>query len=212
MQRYAIDLAWSGMQALPGKNWMPLLLLIATMALTACSGDEIERLNPVQTAFATTTAPAKGNPDQARPQSRVFFAAYKDRKGVIQADLESAGAVFDEVTYDTLVIHVRSVEKAQLVALAKAELAASRQVVLDSNGSGAEMAVVSAVAKAISGGGPKTEGAYILQIQEGVFAVTPLESEATHERRQSSSGKHISAGNTARYALGVDLPHPIIVE
>jgi hypothetical protein len=158
---------------------------------------------PVSTPLIAPTPPA-AIADESAPAAPVFHADDPHRKGVIHADLVSTAAVFRPTGYNTLIVHVRSASVANLVARVKSELAASRQVVLDSDGDEQGKALVSDIARAATGGGPKTEGALIFMVQEGVYAVTPLETVATHRRRQISAGKQLSAGNTARYALGID--------
>lgn len=160
-------------------------------------------------AGATSMAPIASMPaaivaDEHGLEAPIFRVDDPRRKGVIHADLVSATAVFRATGYDTLIVHVRSASVPELAARVKSELAASRQVVLDSDGDEQSKALVSTIARAATGGGPKTEGALIFMVQEGVYAVTPLETVATHRRRQISAGKQLSAGNTARYALGID--------
>lgn len=142
--------------------------------------------------------------DERDAQPPIFYAHDTRRRGVIHADLVSVAADFRAAGYDTLVVHVQSASVAQLVARVKSELAASRQVVLDSDGDERGKTLVSEIARAATGGGPKTEGVLISMVQEGVYAVTPLETVATYQRRQTSAGEPLSAGNTARYALGID--------
>lgn len=136
----------------------------------------------------------------------VIFAPDQHHRGLIQADLEAAGAVFSDKGYDILLLNASASEKSQLVEQAIAGLAASRSVVIDSDGSQSQIAIVSAVSKQVAGMGLSVAAVSIRQVQDGAIAVTPIETEAAYRLRQAKEGKSVSAGNTARYALGVVEP------
>lgn len=183
------------------KRKLKLTAFVIALSLASTS-----RVFAVENAENTATTPtAEAEQAEAVMKPTVIFVLSKDHKGLIQADLESAGATFADVAYNTVLLNIRSGDKAQLIARANAELAASRTVVLDSDGSEAEIALVSAVSLAVcrSTGG-KTGAVSILKVQEGAWEVTPIETDAAYQRRQTAAGKLLSAGNTARYALGVD--------
>lgn len=179
------------------------MLLSGAMTVLGCSGavnrDAPQRAVPgPMGALENLTSDAVKDVDRPR-----IFLAHKARSGLIQADMKSAGIEFTDRGYDTVVFNVGSTDKARLIEQIKSELAASRQVILDSDGGETEMTAVSDIAKAVAGLGTKSEGVLLQKIEGEVFSVIPLEAEATYLRRQIHAGKRISAGNTVIYALGI---------
>lgn len=140
--------------------------------------------------------------DIRKPNAIRVFS--KDRRGVVQADLEAAGATFVDAEYDTILFNVGAIDKRQLVALAGAELDASRQVVLDSDGSESEIRMLLEVTLELAGGGYPAAGVRIVKVQEGLMEATPIETEAEYRRRESVAGRRASRGNTARHLFVMD--------
>jgi hypothetical protein len=164
-------------------------------------------------ASALTSDIAVGGDSQTEPVNegndsnlRLIFAPDKYHRGLIQADLEAAGAVFSDKDYDIVLLNASTGEKSQLVAQAVSALASSQWVVIDSDGSEAEVAIVSTVSREVAGIGLSATAVSIHRVHDGVMAVTPIETEAAYRLRQSREGTSVSAGNTARYALGVVEP------
>jgi hypothetical protein len=185
------------------------VLVLTIGAATGCSSDREDSAISGPSSGPTSTpvdaySPPIMVPDANALGAPIFHADDVRRKGVIHLDLVSAAAVFRPVDYDTVIFHVQSASVPNLVLRVKSQLAASRRVVLDSDGDEQGKTLVSAIARAVTGGGSEAEGALIFMVQEGVYAVTPLDTVATHRRRQTLAGKPLSAGNTARYALGID--------
>lgn len=193
----------------------PSLLALAVL-LAACQtpNEDAARVPPQSGAVsaqgpasAQAPAPMEGLSeivfdDMAAP-ARILLRSGA-HKGKIQADLESADATFVADGYDVVLLNVNASEKAQVIALARPELEKFRKVILDSDGSEAGTAMVSEIARALSGAGTKTDGALLWQVQAGLFALTPLEAESTRLRRELEKGSEVSAGNTVRYALGIE--------
>jgi hypothetical protein len=185
------------------------VLVLAIGAATGCSSDRGgSAISGPSSGPTSTPVDAHSQPIMVPNVhalgAPIFHADDERRKGVIHLDLLSAAAVFRPVDYDIVILHVQSASVPNLVLRVKSQLAASRRVVLDSDGDEQGRILVSAIARAVTGGGSEAEGALIFMVQEGVYAVTPLETVAMHRRRQTSAGKQLSAGNTARYALGID--------
>lgn len=189
--------------------WLParggflgMAVTAAFVASTACSADGAT----AGLSSPPDTAPIKKMQllsEQIR-KPNVIRIYSKDRKGVIQTDLETAGATFVDTGYDTVLFNVGAIDKKRLVMLAGAELDASRQVILDSDGSESEIRVLRDVALALAGGGAPVAGIRIVKIQEGLMEATPIETEAEYRRRESVSGRSSSRGNTARHLFGME--------
>jgi hypothetical protein len=171
---------------------------------SARSGSVAGAISAPTSTLTSASAPPTKIADAHVLEAPIFRADDQRRKGVIQTDLISEGAVFRTADYNIVIVHVQSASFSNLVSRVESHLAASRRVVLDSDGDEQGKALVSDITRAVTGGGPETEGALISVVQEGVYAVAPLDTVATHRRRQTLAGKPLSAGNTARYALGID--------
>jgi|GEM_PF-1397380 len=140
------------------------------------------------------------------PGAAVIRIADKGHKGVIRADLEPDYANFADRQYDTILFDVGSPDRQRLIALAAEELAASRQVVLDSDGSDTQMDAVADIAIELAGAGQKAEGLVIFKSDDGGMNLTPIETEASHENRESIVASPLPRGNTARHVLGKRRP------
>jgi hypothetical protein len=184
------------------KLWMHAIVFFVCTSMMACS---VAGQNQNLIRQAAVLSEQNGSISQVPGrESNAIFLYSKNRRGVIQADLESAGARFAEDNYDTVIFSVDANEKSQLASLALAELEASRQVILDSNGSDSDKDTIADVALLITGSGTRASAVLIFRVQEGVMAVVPIETEKEFRQRQAAAGKRISSGNTARYLLQLD--------
>lgn len=193
----------------------PSLLALAVLLAACQTPNEDAARELAQSAAASAQRPASTQAsasmeglsemvfDDVAAPARILLRS-GTHKGKIQADLESAGATFVADGYDVVLFNVNASEKAQIIALARPELEKLRKVILDSDGSEAGAAMVSEIAMALCGGGSKTDGVLLWRVQADLFAVTPLEAESTRLKREIEKGSEVSAGNTARYALGID--------
>jgi hypothetical protein len=187
----------------PQKLWMHAFTLFACTSIMACSVAEPNQ-NLIRPSAVLSEANSSISQAPGREPNNILLHSKKNR-GVIQTDLESAGAMFTENNYDTVLFSVDANEKSQLASLALAEIEASRQVILDSNGSDSDKDTIADVAMLITGLGTRASGVLISRVEEGVMAVTPIETEKEFRQRQVAAGKRISRGNTARYLLQLDL-------
>ncbi len=141
--------------------------------------------------------------------AKAIRIADKHSRGLILSDLGPNHAKFVEDGYDTVLFNVGSLDKKQLVALAKKELAAHRKIVLDSDGSEGQKKALSDASLELAGVSTPSEGALIALNADGSRSYIALETEATYNKRASAANKSetLSRGNTARYLLGnIDLP------
>ena len=200
MKRYKYEL-----RRLNCRSLVPLLIACTLLAACRGSGDSAKSIQETTQARTVSAGPAvpTENSESCKPGGIFIFPG--KHEGVIQSDLESAGTVFSAAEdCHTVLLNVRSAQKAHLIARAASYLVASRRVVIDTNGSDEEIALAADIARTLAGAGATTAGISIVQIQEGVMAVTPIETEDAYRQRQSVSRKPASKGNTARYVLGLN--------
>lgn len=181
---------------------MRAAIFAAATVLMACSVDGLHA-DSTRAAWALPETPAGGTQVEGRRPSAIFLFSTA-RKGVIHTDLESAGATFVEAEYDTVLFNVGAVDRARLVAHATSELDASREVILDSNGSESEIQILFEVTQRLTGGGSPVAGVRIVKVQEGLMETTPIETEAEYRQRELVAGRRVSRGNTARHLFVMD--------
>lgn len=123
---------------------------------------------------------------------------------MIQAELEAAKVQFAGDEYSVALFNVGGERKELIITQAKKELDNWRNVILDSDGTDAQMKLVSEVALELSGLGVPSEGALIEKMPGEVYRFTPLETHGSMVVRRTNNGGHGSAGNTVLYVLNIE--------
>ncbi len=179
----------------------------ATLSFSGCGTYENSNIdNPVSSAqrsIPNASAHTEGGlPSNPVPAGvSVILVLPHENKGLIQSDLELAGASFSEVGYNAILFNVGSNSNPALIARAKSELAASKQVVIDSDGSPAGIEAVSKISAEISGLSIAVPAVLIKQSADGGMDVTPLETEEAFKKRTYADGNPSGTNNTAAYVL-----------
>ncbi len=185
------------------------LIASATLSVSGCNAYGDSELNkPVlstQKTIPNVPAHTEGkSPLNSIPVGiSVIFVFPNENKGLIQSDLELAGATFSESGYNTILLNAGSKSDANLIARAKFELAASKRVVIDSDGSPAGIKAVSKLSGELAGLEAGSPAVCIEQSADGGMQVTPLETEAAYKKRTYTDGNPSKIKNTAAYVLVV---------
>ncbi len=187
-----------------------LILTLITSAALSVSGCNVygdsELNKPVlstQKSMPNVPAHTEDKPplDSIPVGISVIFVLPHESKGLIQSDLELAGATFSETGYNTILLNAGSKSDANLIVRAKFELAASKRVVIDSDGSPAGIEAVSKLSLELAGSGTGSPAVCIEQSADGGMQVTPLETEAAFNKRTYADGNPSKTKNTAAYVL-----------
>lgn len=157
------------------KGFGPKSLISAVMAgaaliLTACGGGD-DQLVPMATASA---APTSGT-ESAAP---VFSNYSKAMQGWAASELSSKGAKFDEANFNTIIFNVAGASAEHIVLRANQALDAGKSVLLDSDGSSAQMEMIKDITLELGAGAIAAQGMWITRDADKVSMSTPLFSKA----------------------------------